>query len=59
MPLSFIIRASKILMRLNAFFEGFQWQNVLTMYVLIFHETFVPVNGKKTPNVNKSNFYMV
>ena len=53
MPLRFFIRTSKVFMRLNVLFKGFQLQKVVT---LIFHEAFVPdfmvpVNFKnyKTP----------
>ena len=45
-------------MRLNAFLKRFTAAKC-SFYAFIFHETFVPVNDKITPAVNKSNSYMV
>ena len=41
----FFIATSKILMRFNVVFFG-NFTAVECFYVLLFHETFVPVNGE-------------
>ena len=45
-------------MRLNVFFKIITAAKC-SYCDFIFHETFVLVNGKITPDVNKSDFYMV
>ena len=55
---AFFIRTSKNLMRLSAFFEGLQLQNVLIMFLFPRKHSYL-LTAKITPDVNKSNFYMV
>ena len=61
MPLHFIIKTSKVLVRLNAFFfEGLQPQNVPLIVFLFSKKYSYLLVAKITPDVNNSlYFYMV
>ena len=55
MPFSLFIRNSKILMRLNAFFEGLQSENIPIM-LLFFIKHLYLLTAEITPDANKSFF---